>query len=736
MALFCGIPALRGRWEFRGTLQSRRRPDGESRPAEAEKFGNEGLMSEQVDNLQSNRPVVVGIPDALRDLLHQREAVCAELEQLPSKVVEDYPAEIGRLTAAFHALPLPPPEYAEILDKRFAEAVQAAETAAAENEAKLKARAAKLEAAAAVTGELDALIAAGDLATLGEAEALERKWNDIVNAVGADAVDAAGFEAKFRPLKEKLDAEAAADREKAEKALKLAEEFTALTAGEDMNLLHDRKNEIEIEYAALGRVPKQAADRYVDALHKAAARLAMHYETLDLARWESYTHKLDLCAELDKLNAVPDSELPKAARALHELREKWKNLGGVPKVKNEEINTRYLEATRALQHRVDEYFAQRRQEQKQAALTKQGLCEQAAKLADSTEWNVTSEAFKTLQAAWKTIPHAGAAEKTLYANFRASADKFFGARSAYFDERNRKFDAIAEKKRALIAEAETLAEQSGEQAVRRAKQLRAEYQSAGAAGRAEPELAAKFNAAMDKFFSGCREAFAGRENRSRELIAELEQLGTAISEPGAAEKRYHEIQRELRELACRRTFDQEKKACARFEQALSGARKRVLVDKLTLAKTVARPLAAAFSALKRGETVDEASLAVEHLDRFGKLNSAAQLLKSAIAGDAKALEKLEKQAVAAEADQNRICSELEKLVGVKQEPEEAAPALDLAAELQAAIAGNFAKSSARAVEKVVDPKQLLSEYLNTGLVDAETLERSFERFDNAYGKLR
>ena len=56
MALFCGIPALRGRWEFRGTLQSRRRPDGESRPAEAGKFGNEGLMSGQVDNLQSIGP--------------------------------------------------------------------------------------------------------------------------------------------------------------------------------------------------------------------------------------------------------------------------------------------------------------------------------------------------------------------------------------------------------------------------------------------------------------------------------------------------------------------------------------------------------------------------------------------------------------------------------------------------------------------------------------------------------
>lgn len=169
---------------------------------------------------------------------------------------------------------------------------------------------------------------------------------------------------------------------------------------------------------------KAAADKYNDAHRKAAAKLAQHYETLDLARWESYTLKQDLCNELDRLAEMPEAELPKAARRLQELREKWKQLGAVPKSKAEEINPRYLEATRKLQHRVDEYYANLRQQHKQAAAAKQELCEKAAALADSTEWNATAAAFKELQAAWKAIPGAGAQEKALFTAFRASADKF------------------------------------------------------------------------------------------------------------------------------------------------------------------------------------------------------------------------------------------------------------------------------------------------------------------------
>ena len=124
---------------------------------------------------------------------------------------------------------------------------------------------------------------------------------------------------------------------------KLADELKSLTEAEDIAPLHDRKPEIEKAYAELGKVPHAAAMRYQDAHRKASTRLAQHYETLDLARWESYTLKLDLCSELERLNAVADAELGKAAKTLNELRDKWKSLGSVPKEKNDEINPVYLE---------------------------------------------------------------------------------------------------------------------------------------------------------------------------------------------------------------------------------------------------------------------------------------------------------------------------------------------------------------------------------------------------------
>lgn len=691
-------------------------------------------MSEQNETLQTGRSAVGGISDTLREQLHRHEAVCEELEQLPARTVEDYPAEIARITAEFKALPPLPPEYAEILEKRFAAATKEAERAAAENAERLAQRAAKLEECARLSAELDSLIAGAELVTPGEVEKLEKRWNECLKSVDPEAAGAADFAARFEPLKARILAEAEADRIRGEQAEKLAAELAELTAGEDMAHLQERKTAIEAEYAALGSVPKAAADKYNAAHRAAGTKLAQHYETLDLARWESYTLKLDLCAELDRLLALPDAELPKAARTLHELRDKWKGLGGVPKSKSEEINARYLETTRKLQHRVDEYYAHLRQEQRQAAAAKQALVERAAALADSTEWNATAEAFKALQAEWKQLPGAGNAEKNLYAAFRAPADKFFSARSAYFDERNRKFDAAAEAKRALIAEAQALRDQPGDVAARRARQLRSDYHAAGPAGRAEHELLAQFNAALDQFFSGRREAFAEREKRARELIAEIETLSAGPTDPAAADKRVREIRTELRELACRNTFDAEKKALAKFEAALGSARSRQLSDRLSLVKSVARPLAEVWQALKSGETVDPEKLEIDHLDRFHRLHTAAELIRAAAGGDAKALKKLSRLEAAAQEEHDRINAALEKLAGITPAGEAAAP-LSLAAELEAAIAGNFAKSSAAAEAKPADPGQLLNEYLNAGLLAPEPLEESFRRFDAAYAKL-
>lgn len=702
-------------------------------------------MSEQIENPQTDRAAVGGMSGELREHLHRREEVCRKLEELPTSATEDYPAELQALRSAWSELPEVPPEYAEILDKRFLAAAEAAERAAAEAAERQRKHLAKIRESAELHLELDKLIAAGELVVAAEVAALEKKWNEVTSGLSEEESAAAAFLEKFAPLKERMAAEEAADLARSEAAAKLTEELVALTAGEDMDLLKDRKAAIETEYAAIGKVAKAAADRYNDAHRKAAAKLAQHYETLDLARWESFTLKQDLCNELDRLFELPESELPKTAKRLQELRDKWKQLGAVPKSKADEINPRYLEATRKLQHRVDEYYANLRQQHRQAAAAKQELCDKAVALAESTEWNATAAAFKELQAAWKAIPGAGAQEKALFAAFRASADKFFNARSAWFDERNAKFEGIAEIKQKLLAEAEQLAEQqSGESpdAVQRAKQLRAEFMAAGRAGRIENELFDKFNAALDKFFSGRREAFAGREELARKLVAEIDALTAEPGDAAAAESRYRAIRRELKELGCRKTFQSEIKAGERFEAALAAARGRQLTDKLTLAKSVARALAAAWADVKANGTLEEGRLAIENLDRFPKLASAAKLIGEAAAGDEKAKEKLAKAFDNAAEERGRITAALEKLVGIESKEETAASAandaMSLAAELTAAIAGNFAASNARAEarEKTLDPKQLLAEFASAGLLEADALEAAFERFDNAYAKVR
>lgn len=653
----------------------------------------------------NDKPAGGAISETLREQLHRREALCRELEDLPRQIRGDYEAQIDRITAEFAAAPELPPEFAELLDKRFAEARRKAEAGRETVQERRR-------AAIRLAGELEQLAAAGELATYAEVTALEKKFQMFTAECGEVPAELADFEVRLAPLRDRLAAEAAAEAEKAGAAQAIIDELTALTAAEDITPLHDRKNDLEVRFAALGTLPPALQKAYQEAHRKASTRLARHYETLDLARWESYTLKLDICSELEKLLQIPPAELYRAAKPLTELREKWKKLGSVPKEKNDEINARYLELTRQLQHSVDEFFSRRRQEQKQAASDKTGLCEAAAALASSTEWNRTAAAFKELQAKWKTIPNAGTQESELYARFRAAADTFFQARAAWFAERDRRFEAAIAAKNALVAEAENLSD------VRRAKQLREEYRAAGPAGKAEAELYQRFNAALDRFFSARREAGAARETRSRELIAEIDRLAADPAAEGAA-SRIREIREELRTLACRTTFDAEKQAMHRFDRAVAERRGRENLTRFDSFRNTARAVAAAYQAVRSGAELPEPP---PDLARFPKLEQAFQIIE---AGE---LDRLNQLMAAAAADQQRIIAELTGNPAGNPAPQ------SLAAELEAAILGNFARKEAGAAARTVDPNRLLTEFIATGLRPAAELETALSDFERAFQK--
>lgn len=641
------------------------------------------------------------LPENLLTELHEKEKICAELEGLANASGIDYQAEITRLTEAYNLTGAIPPEYAELLDKRFANAVKSAQA----GEAQYIATQEKIARLAART---DDLLAAGELATLKEVESLEKEIAELTP--GSPLI------AKLQPLKEQLAAEEAAVKAAESAALALADELDALCAAEEIAPLQERKPGIEAEFAQLANIPRHAALRYNDAHRKASVKLAQHYETLDLARWESYTLKLDICAELEKMLALPEEELSNASKKLNELREKWKNLGSVPKEKNEEINPRYLELSRQLQHKIDEYYARKRQMQKIAASEKEALCVETEALADSTDWKNTAAKLRELQEKWKSLPRAGAKENELYQRFRAGQDKFFNARKAAFDERNAKFRKSEEAKLALIAEAENLSDP------RRARQMREEFRNAGFAGKADQELFQRFNTAMDNYFNARKAEFASKENRAKELISEIENL---TATPAESLSRIREIREELRTLSCRETRQQEDQALRKFDAALNAARAEMQRQKEADSETIAMSVAKAYDAWKNGEAMELPS--AEMLAGFSKLQSIAKLLSEAASGDEKAALRLEKSVTAARSERENICAELEKLCGTKPAEDSV---IDLAMELQNAMLGDFGKGAA-AEKKAADPQKLCAEFAAAGIVPAAELEEFQRRFTAA-----
>ena len=656
----------------------------------------------------SSQPLSIGeVAPEIKAQKKCREDLCNAMKNIPVMAPEEFRAEVEKIKNAYEASVAPPPEYAEVLDKQFAEAVKGAEE-------RIRGMEARQENCRKLESELQRLLN-DELVVKSDLEKFDAECIKMLGAVPGE------FTERSAALRERLAAEEALQAADTARAEAFMEELKNLTAAEDVAPLRERKSAIDAEFKTLLHLPQPVRKRFQEISHKASHKISQFFEELDLARWESYTLKQDICGKIEEMNNAVEPDYLKFAKELQELRERWKTHGPVPKEKNEEINARFLEASRQLQRKVDEFFSNRRQERKQAVIEKTLLIEEAEKLVASTQWNVTAAAFKELQEKWKNIPRAGNEENELYRRFRAAADTFFNARSAYFAEREKKIAAIIERKEALIAEAEALTQND----LRRARQLREDFRNAGNAGKSENALYERLKVALDKFFEERRAFFSEKESESRNLIAELEQLA---SDPAANMGRAREIKERLQELDCRETAGAVKKASQTFDAALAESRKKETRAKGDLGREVARELALALDKLLAGEKFEFNAPAAAEV--FPKLSSAAKLIAAAVDGDAKALEKLNRQISGARQEHERICCELEKLSGAQESDSD-----NLAAALQAAIMGNFAKDEARAAAQAIDPNKLASEYLNAGVLPSEELEASFSRFDAAMSRV-
>ncbi|MBR2873053.1 MAG: hypothetical protein IKB99_06120 [Lentisphaeria bacterium] len=83
----------------------------------------------------SSQPLAVGeVAPEIKEQLNCKRQLCKAMRELPPCPPEEFRAAIAKIRAEYDASAAPPPEYAELLDKDFAEAVKQAENRVAEME--------------------------------------------------------------------------------------------------------------------------------------------------------------------------------------------------------------------------------------------------------------------------------------------------------------------------------------------------------------------------------------------------------------------------------------------------------------------------------------------------------------------------------------------------------------------------------------------------------------------------
>lgn len=267
-------------------------------------------------------------------------------------------------------------------------------------------------------------------------------------------------------------------------------------------------------------------------------KVRINNELRELDYKKNLEEKLQLCEKAESLLA--EESIGKASKELHDLHDRWKEIGPVAMEKKDEIWERFKAASDAIAQKRKDYYDKLQAELEQNLLAKRALCEKAESLLaqpcqDIKGWNALSEQVEELMKLWKSIGRAPQAENdAIWERFRGSLNTFFEEKKAFFrkirDERNNNYNLKVD----LCVRAENIAQNRLDYKAATADllKLQQEWKAVGPIPyRLSDKIWQRFRAACDEFFkkkSDYYQSMRSDENANKEakeaLIAEAKAL--------------------------------------------------------------------------------------------------------------------------------------------------------------------------------------------------------------------
>lgn len=369
------------------------------------------------------------------------------------------------------------------------------------------------------------------------------------------------FKAEMSVIKEKrakifLEQE----REKQEnlkKKLDIIEKIKAMvTSPEEANKSYQDFKKLQQEWKEIKLVPAEKANElwrnyqlYVEQYYDL---LKLNNEAREYDFKKNLEIKTHLCEAAEKL--ADESDVISAFHQLQKLHQEYRETGPVAKELREEIWARFKAASTVINKRHQQHFEELRSKEEENLAKKTALCEKVEEITkeeikNAGDWDKKTKEIIAIQAEWKTIGFAPQKMNVkIFERFRAACDDFFGRKAEYFKELKQKFAENAEKKKALVEQAQALQDSTDWKATSdKLVALQKEWKTIGMVPKKlGDKLWSDFLTACNHFFDARNSANAGTRNEER---ANLDKKRDIISQLKAlADNAEEDIQDKVREL--------------------------------------------------------------------------------------------------------------------------------------------------------------------------------------------
>lgn len=346
-------------------------------------------------------------------------------------------------------------------------------------------------------------------------------------------------------------------QENLKKKLDIIEKIKAMaTSPEEANKSYQDFKKLQQEWKEIKLVPAEKANElwrnyqlYVEQYYDL---LKLNNEAREYDFKKNLEIKTHLCEAAEKL--ADENDVISAFHQLQKLHQEYRETGPVAKELREEIWARFKAASTVINKRHQQHFEELRSKEEENLTKKTALCEKVEDIAkeeikNAGDWDKKTKEIIAIQAEWKTIGFAPQKMNVkIFERFRAACDDFFGRKADYFKELKQKFAENAEKKKALVEQAQALQDSTDWKATSdKLVALQKEWKTIGMVPKKlGDKLWSDFLTACNHFFDARNNANAGTRTEER---ANLEKKRDIISQLKAlADNAEEDIQEKVREL--------------------------------------------------------------------------------------------------------------------------------------------------------------------------------------------